>query len=114
MKRRDFFTAALTGLVALPFISGEAIAKACKAGVAPAGKKILDIASNQAKRLKYVVLATTSKHKKYKAGANCANCNFYKTKKEDGGHAPCTMAGNKYVSACGWCKSYRKKSKKKA
>jgi hypothetical protein len=110
-NRRDFFKKALTAVAFVPLM-GEAFAKACVAGAAPAGKKIAKITDKAAARLKYVLDATTSKHKKYKAGAYCGNCKFYKLKKEASGHAPCSMMANKYVASCGWCKSYRLDKKK--
>lgn len=55
MKRRDFFSRALAGLAALPFLTTEAVAKACKVGAAPAGKKVVKEEGKAAKRLKYVL-----------------------------------------------------------
>lgn len=110
-SRRNFFKKALAAVAFVP-VMGEAFAKACTAGAAPAGKKIVGVADKAAKRLKYVLDATTSKHKKYKTGQFCGNCKFYKLKKEATGHAPCSMMANKYVSSCGWCKSYRLDKKK--
>ncbi|WP_127715807.1 high-potential iron-sulfur protein [Halobacteriovorax sp. HLS] len=109
--RRNFFKKALTAVAFVPLM-GEAFAKACVAGAAPAGKKIADIADKAAKRLDYILVATESKNKKYTAGSFCGNCKFYKTSKEESGHAPCSMMANKYVASCGWCKSYRLDKKK--
>jgi hypothetical protein len=104
MKRRDFFKTSLMSLAT--FVTArEAFAAACKVGAAPAGKKV---AKNKS-RLDYVLNAADAKgHKKFKAGSNCLNCKWYKKKKEVGGYAPCPMMANKYVSACGWCKSWKK------
>lgn len=110
-SRRSFFKKALATVAIVPFM-GEAFAKACVNAAAPAGKKVLALTDKAAKRLKYVLDATTSKHKKYKAGAICGNCKFYKLKKEASGHAPCSMMANKYVANCGWCKSYKLDKKK--
>ena len=65
-----------------------------------------------AKSLKFVMEAKDAKHKKYVSGQNCANCKFYVTKKEFEKWAPCKMLANKYVPACGWCKSYIVQKKK--
>ncbi|OUR97058.1 hypothetical protein A9Q84_12055 [Halobacteriovorax marinus] len=110
-SRRSFFKKAFATMAVVPFM-GEAFAKACVAAAAPVGKKVLKLTDKAAKRLKYVLDATMSKHKKYKQGAICGNCKFYKLKKEASGHAPCSMMGNKYVTTCGWCKSYRLDKKK--
>ena len=116
MKRRDFFKKALLGLSALT-VAPTVLAEACKAGAAPAGKKV---AKNK-ERLDYVLNAADAKdHKKYKKHAadnpNCGNCKFYepnkkgKANKEIDGYGRCAMMANKYVSKCGWCKSWRKNS----
>lgn len=121
--RRSFFRAALLGLGALPLVKSTdalaGIAKACPQKDptdAKALKKLLKPDGKVAKRLKYVANATDSKHKKYTKGSLCGNCKFYKDKKEVEFYAPCTMAANKYVPSCGWCKSYKldKKKMKKA
>ena len=43
----------------------------------------------------------------YKAGNNCANCNFYQGKDAWGA---CPMVGGKQVNAKGWCKVWAKKA----
>ena len=74
---------------------------------------MLDLKSKTAKRLNYVDKAEAAKsHKKFKAGSNCGNCKFYKADKKNPEWGKCSMAGNKYVSKDGWCKSYRAKKKK--
>ena len=80
-NRRSFFKKALTAVAFVPLM-GEAFAKACTAAAAPAGKKIAKVTDKAAARLKYVLNATTSKHKKYKSGSLCSNCKWYKVKKE--------------------------------
>lgn len=102
MNRRNFFQKALisvTGLLA----AGKVLANECKVGTPPAGKKV----AVDKERLDYESNSVNSKgHAKYVAGSNCANCKFYKKANEVGGYAPCAMMANKFVSACGWCKSY--------
>ncbi len=114
MKRREFFKKALLGLSTL-VAAPSVLAEACKVGAAPAGKKV---AKNK-ERLDYVLVAGDAKgHKKYKDGQNCGNCKFYepnkkgKAKKEIDGYGRCAMLANKYVSRCGWCKSYKAMKKK--
>ncbi len=110
MKRREFFTKALFGLSTL-VVAPKVLANACKAGAEPAGKKV---AKNK-ERLDYVVNAADAKgHKKFKPDSNCGNCKFYepnkkgKKDKEIDGYGRCAMMANKYVTRCGWCKSYKK------
>lgn len=112
LSRRSFFKFALAGAVVVPFIaraSKSLAADACPK-VAPAGKQVAKVGEGMAKTLNYVEDAKTAKHTKYKAGANCANCKFYNDKKAEGGYAPCTMMGMKYVTNCGWCSSYMAKA----
>ena len=106
--RRTFFQTTLLGALVAPFIlkSTNALgADACPT-TAPAGKKIVLPNEGMGKTLDYVADATTSKNAKYKAGNNCANCKFYNSAKLEGGYAPCTMLGMKFVAGCGWCKTY--------
>ncbi|MFT6070900.1 MAG: hypothetical protein ACJAT2_001863 [Bacteriovoracaceae bacterium] len=117
--RRSFFKAALLSLTAIPLLkSGEALgamAKSCPQGAPTdkkAIKKLLDYKSKTASRLDFVANATDSKHKKFNKGEACGNCKFYNAKKDLGNYAPCSMAANKYVPSCGWCKSYKLDKKK--
>lgn len=106
LNRRSLFKSAMLGLttfIAVP----KAFAAACAVSPEPAGKKV---AKNK-ERLDYVVNADDAKgNAKYKAGDNCANCKFYKADAGTPGYGKCPMMANKYVSACGWCKSYAKKA----
>ena len=112
LDRRSFFTMALSVATIVPLafksMKAEAAAPACPTK-APAGKAIAEQGVGMAKGLDYVVDANTSKNPKHVAGQNCLNCKYYNDKKADGGYAPCTMLGMKYVTSCGWCKSYLKK-----
>jgi hypothetical protein len=117
--RRHFFKAAFTALLAMPVIA-PVRAFASKAPACPqqdpkdatALGKMLKPTDPVVKRLDLVFNAADSKNKLYKAGMNCANCSFFLDKKEADFWAPCTMAANKYVPSCGWCKSYKKDPKK--
>ncbi|MBT3585140.1 MAG: hypothetical protein HN509_09540 [Halobacteriovoraceae bacterium] len=115
-SRRAFFKVALTAFAALPLIKATTAFAADKCPSVPTAgkalKKLLRPDSKTAKRIKYVVDATASKHKKYKKGNACKNCKFYKVKKEENGYAPCQMAANKYVTTCGWCKQFKLDKKK--
>jgi hypothetical protein len=111
--RRSFFSFSLAGLAALPFLTkaGKAFAADACPTSAPAGKAVASSTEGMGKNLVYVTDAKTSKHALYKAGQNCANCTFYTAAKAEGGYAPCAMMGNKFVTNCGWCKSYKAKAK---
>ncbi len=110
LNRRSFFKFAVAGAVVAPFIlrATQAVAAACPAA-APAGKQVAVEGVGMAKSLEYVVVAESSKNSKFVKGTNCGNCKYYNDKKAESGHAPCTMLGMKYVTTCGWCKSYLKK-----
>lgn len=112
LSRRSFFKFALAGAAVVPFLvkaSKSLAADACPK-TAPAKKQIAKPGEGMAKSLNYVEDAKTAKHAKYKAGSSCGNCKFYNDKKAEGGYAPCTMLGMKYVTNCGWCSSYAVKA----
>jgi hypothetical protein len=112
LSRRSFFKFALAGAAVVPFvgkITKSIAADACP-GTPPAGKQVAKPGEGMAKTLNYVEDAKSAKHAKFKAGAHCATCKFYNDKKAEGGYAPCTMMGMKYVTNCGWCSSYTAKA----
>ncbi len=49
------------------------------------------------------------KYPTYKAGAVCANCQFYQGKANDA-WAACPLLGGKQANAKGWCSGYAKKA----
>lgn len=104
LTRRSLFKTVLSAVAVAPFL------KVASTQAAKAAKK-LDITSKTATRLGFVVKAEDAKNgkfkKKYKEGANCANCRFYKKPKD--GWGKCSMVGNKLVNAEGWCKSHKLK-----
>lgn len=110
--RRSFFQMALMSLVVVPVAlkstSGFG-ADACPKAP-PAGKALGSPTEGMGKSLEYVLDANTSKNPKFTKGSQCGNCKFYNAAKADGGYAPCTMMGMKFVTNCGWCKSYAKKA----
>ena len=103
INRRGFLVSLSLGALALALVPAKAVLAAIPEALK--GKKILDVESKVAKRLKYVAQAKESTHKKYKAGQQCNNCTFYKKPIE--GYGKCSLAGNRYVSGEGWCKQYR-------
>lgn len=112
LTRRSFFQMAVAAATIVPFAlkaTKSLAADSCPKGP-PAGKSIASETEGMGKGLEYVADAKTSKNAKYKAGMDCGNCKFFNAAKAEGGYAPCTMMGMKYVSTCGWCKSYAKKA----
>lgn len=111
-SRRSFFKFGLGSVAVAPMLlkaTNVFAADACPAA-APAGKPAASSTEGMGKSLEYVTDAKTSKNKLYKAGSQCGNCKFYNAAKAEGGYAPCTMMGMKYVTNCGWCKSYAAKA----
>lgn len=111
ISRRSFFKFALAGAAVVPFIAKATksfAADSCPK-TAPAGKAVASPTEGMGKTLQYVTDATTTKNAKHKAGNSCGNCKFYNANKAEGGYAPCTMMGMKYVTNCGWCTSYAAK-----
>lgn len=110
LNRRAFFKFAVAAGALVPFLakSSQAVAAGCPAA-GPAGKQVAEPGVGMGKSLEYVAAAESSKNSKYAKGQNCGNCKYYNDKKAEGGFAPCTMMGMKYVTNCGWCKSYLKK-----
>jgi hypothetical protein len=51
-----------------------------------------------------------NKFPKHDVSQRCNNCQFYAAAQESGGYAPCTIFGNKAVSAKGWCSAWAKKT----
>ncbi len=118
-NRRDFFKYGLMAIAAVPAMKiGSAFGaykcpNTAKVSDEKVLKKLIDPAGKTAKRLEFVPNAADAKgNKKFEAGSICGNCKFYNNKKEAQDHAPCSMVANKYVPACGWCKSYKKDPKK--
>ncbi len=62
----------------------------------------------QAQALGYAEDATKVKHAAFKAGSNCANCNFYKGAKGSAS-GPCTLFPKNSVVSKGWCSAWAKK-----
>jgi hypothetical protein len=111
-SRRSFFKMGLASVAVVPLIarvSKSFAGEACPTS-APAGKQIASSSEGMGKNLEYVVDANASKNALHKAGDNCAKCKFYNDKLAAGGYAPCAMMGNKFVTSCGWCKSYKAKA----
>jgi hypothetical protein len=111
LDRRSFFSMALAAATIVPFAlksvkaNAAAPAAACPTK-APAGKQVAKAGEGMAKSLEYIEDGKASTNAKHKPGQNCLNCKYYNDKKAEGGYAPCTMMGMKYVTSCGWCKTY--------
>jgi hypothetical protein len=112
ISRRSFFKFAVAAASIVPFIAKSTASFAADAcpSKAPAGKAVASPTEGMGKTLQYVTDAKTSKNPKYKAGSKCGNCKFYNAAKADGGYAPCTMMGMKFVTNCGWCSVFAAKA----
>lgn len=103
-SRRRFLTivvvAAATAPLALRAVTAEA--------AAPAALPKLPLTAPQAKALAYSENAAAVKHPSFKAGSNCANCNFFKGAKGQV-TGPCTLFPKNSVVAKGWCSAWAKK-----
>lgn len=96
-SRRKFVKKGLFGLALLPLGAGVLTNNAW------ANAK-LDPNAPNAKALNYVPVASTAaSHPAFKAGSNCANCNFYQAS------GACPLFGNQIVEAEGWCQAWVKK-----
>lgn len=112
-SRRWFFKVVLSSAVLAPLMlkyNKSYAAHVCPK-VAPAGKPIASPTEGLGKTLQYVTDAKTTKNPKYKKGDTCITCKFYNAIKAEGGYAPCTMLGMKYVTSCGWCTAFAVKPK---
>lgn len=106
-NRRSFFKMALTAMSVVPFALRGLNAQAAGCPTTPpAGKQVAKEGEGMAKSLDYIEDGKASKNPKHKPGQNCLNCKYYNDKKAENGYAPCTMMGMRYVTNCGWCKSY--------
>jgi hypothetical protein len=113
LNRRSFFRMVLAAATIVPFavksLRSEAATTSAPAGcptTPPAGKQVAEVGVGMAKSLEYTTDGKSSTNPKHKPGQNCVNCKYFNEKKIEGGYAPCTMMGMKYVTNCGWCKSY--------
>ena len=136
INRRLFFKFGAISLASIPLLkiskswATELAADACPTTIPESiAKKVVAPESKKGVKLGYVTDSlslvendTYKFNKKFKAapsGSACGNCKFYKAKVkegvltgETGGYSKCSMLGNKYVTRCGWCKSYKKDKKK--
>ena len=103
LNRRSFFRMALAAMAIVPFAlkSNLSAAAASCPKTPPAGKQVAQVGVGMAKTLDYVEDGAASKNAKHKPGQNCGGCKYYNDKKAEGGYAPCTMMGMKYVTNCG-------------
>ena len=107
-SRRSFIAlAGVTGAAVLAGIRPEST-------LAQGGSQLPHLADSDptAKALGYVEDASKvdkTKFPSYKAGAHCANCNFFQGKPSDV-YAPCQIFPGKSVAGKGWCASHSPKA----
>jgi hypothetical protein len=103
-SRRRFLTIALVTAATAPV----ALRMADATAAAPAALPKLPATDAAAKALAYTENAAAVKHAAFKAGSNCANCNFFKAAKGQA-YGPCTLFPKNTVVAKGWCSAWAKK-----
>ena len=99
-SRRQFVIKVLPAAAALAGMSGNLLAQPAK----------LEESDPIAQALGYKHDATkvdAKKYPQYKAGSNCANCQFYQGKDAWG---VCPLLGGKQVNGKGWCQAWAKKA----
>ncbi|MGD9582524.1 MAG: high-potential iron-sulfur protein [Lysobacterales bacterium] len=99
LSRRQFLLRSAVAGTALPML-GHLLSQSVQAAELPP----LPVDNAQAKALAYVEDATTSKHPLFKAGSDCANCQFFTA---DSG--ACALFPGFKVNAKGWCSAWAKK-----
>lgn len=99
LSRRQFLLRSAVAGTALPVL-GQLLSQSALAADLPP----LPADNAQAKALGYVDDAATSKHPSFKAGSNCANCQFFTA---DSG--ACALFPGFKVNAKGWCSAWAKK-----
>lgn len=99
-SRRRFIQIAATSLAAAPLVNG------LLSGSAEAVEAISE-SDPLAVALKYKMDATKAPERK-DATALCSNCQLYTGKPGDA-KGPCSVLGDKLVSAKGWCTAWTKK-----
>lgn len=104
--RRRFLKLAATAAVVAP-VAAAVLPQVARAQDLPHVDPATDAT---AKALNYVEDASkASGNAAYKAGATCANCQFYTGKAGDA-YGPCQLFPGKSVAAKGWCASHANKA----
>jgi hypothetical protein len=103
-SRRRFLLGSAAIAASLPLVIRE-LGKPAAAQDLP--KLPLDNA--QAKALAYVEDASQSAHPNFKAGSNCANCQFIQGA-DGAAWRPCQLFPGHSVAAAGWCSAWAKKA----
>lgn len=104
--RRRFLKFAATAAAVAP-VAGVVLPRIARAQDLPHVDPATDAT---AKALSYVEDASkASGNPSYKAGADCANCQFYTGKAGDE-YGPCQLFPGKSVHAKGWCASHANKA----
>ena len=109
-SRRRFLTLAVVATATAPLALRSLGAQAAAPPPPAAAKPLPKVALTDptAKALAYAEDATKVKHAAFKAGSNCANCNFFKAAK-GAATGPCTLFPKNSVVAKGWCSAWAKK-----
>ena len=100
-SRRRFLTIAMVAVATAPIALRAASAEAA----APAALPKLPATDAAAKALAYTENAKAVNHAAFKAGSNCANCQFFTA-----GTGACTLFPGFSVPAEAWCSAWAKKA----
>lgn len=103
-SRRRFLVNLALAASAVPLgarlLSGNAMAQSLPA---------LPLDNPQAKALAYAEDAAAVKHPSFKAGSDCANCQFFQGA-PGASEGPCALFPGHSVKAKGWCSAWAKKA----
>ncbi len=108
-SRRRFLTIAVVATATAPLaLRSFGVEAATPPPAAAKPLPRLPLTDATAKALAYAEDATKVKHAAFKAGSDCANCNFFKAAK-GAATGPCTLFPKNSVVAKGWCSAWAKK-----
>ena len=101
VSRRGFLVKAALLAAAAPFVAPALVGQARAQELKP-----LPLDNPQAKALAYVLdAAEAAKHPNFRAGSNCANCQFFTA-----ATGACTLFPGFSVPAEAWCSAWAKKA----
>lgn len=105
VSRRRFLAITLVGG------TGCMLAATLPAMAAPAKKNVrltrLPVDTPQARALHYTENARTVRHRLYRVGQDCTNCEFYRGAAGKA-YGPCTLFPRNAVAAKGWCSAWHR------
>lgn len=104
ISRRRFLAGTAIALTVLP-LGGALLSPSARAQGLPK----LPLDNPQAKALRYAETTDGLSHPSFKAGSDCANCQFFAAA-AGSASGPCALFPGFAVSAKGWCSAWSKKA----